>query len=293
MAISASIVKVYAARLVDDLVRVSPWANVIENVSSDVASGAEKVDISSLVTVPTIRDYVEGTPLQAPERLTDAATELTLNRKQYFNAKIEDTHRFATRPDFMGRYVTRATQAMANSLSDNIRAVFNAGVDAGRAVSATAVDISDATEDATKFAAIKEVMQAASARATAENWPREGRWAIVSPLHEDWIARGITLTNAGQDQLAATFASGSIPNPLYGWNVLVDSDADRADDGSRQATTDSVYFGCLDAAVFAVTLNNTEAYRPENDFADAIKGLMVHGAMVLDDSKAMFQRFTA
>ena len=87
--------------------------------------------------------------------------------------------------------------------------------------------------------------------------------------------------SAGADRLVL----GGFFRQLFGLNLIPDRSMSNADAASNKVGQIQIAIGMPDAIYLAEQIRQTEAYRPEKDFQDAVKGLSVYGGKRVDATK--------
>lgn len=284
MAIDNMQQEVWAAGLLRALYAESVYTSAANRNYERDASNAHMVHISSITNSPTIRDYAKATALEAPETLDDADQVLNLDQQKYFNVKVQDIDAVQTRPDIMGEYLRKAAIAVAQVVDSFASGLLNTSVGAAiaNAAAATSLRIRNVEVDATNdnetgknllngMIEILELVEDANVSTTA------GKFMFITPYWSRMI-RKYFLENAEGLFVPATqeqIMQGLIGN-FYGFEMR------RTNRSPQHRTTDSIIVTTSDAWTMADQIAEIEGYRPENDFADAVKGLYVYGGRVLD-----------
>ena len=106
-------------------------------------------------------------------------------------------------------------------------------------------------------------------------------WAIVPPWFTGMLQKDPRFTNYGTGPNRETLLNGKIGRAA-GFEIKESNNLSGATSGTL-AVAGGVYTilaGVKDAATFAEQINKTEAFRPEDGFNDAVKGLHLYGAKV-------------
>jgi len=266
MAITESQVTIWAAELQSSLKKALVFAGpqaVNRNYEGEIRSAGDSVRILS-ISRPTIGDYVKGTTSIDPETLTDAERTLLIDQVKYFSFELDDVDYAQTRNG--GALLTEAAMESAFGLADTADqyvAGLYTGAAAGNKISTTAITSSALAVTGLINLAVK-LDQA--------NVPRQGRYVIIPPWYH-----GLLL---GSDLFAPVDASGSsealrngIVGRAFGFDVFLSNNVIN--------TTGDDYLvsaGYTGAITFAEQINKVEAYRPQDAFSDAMKGLHLYGA---------------
>ncbi len=220
----------------------------------------EKVRVVS-PTRPTIGDYKVGTNINSPEEMDGLEQLLEITEAKYFNFMVDDIDKAQSIKGMMEAYMGEATDALAS-----VRDEFVAKTAAQGSV------LNQITQTISSEDDMKKVIDEGLVKLWEGNVPISEQVSIVMPPkyydlfkssmqalytdNVDLIRKGIVGRYSG----AEVRMSNSIFN-----------------DG----THDNILVMTRKAVAVAGQINQTEAYRPEGRFADAVKGLDVYGAKVV------------
>jgi len=115
------------------------------------------------------------------------------------------------------------------------------------------------------------------------NVPRSGRWIVVPPeLRALLLKDNRFVANASSPQAYVSLLNGEV-GQAAGFTVKMSNNIPKAGDSGVTVPDGSLrfYAGTNDALAFAYDVEKIETYRPENRFADAVKGLFVYGGKVI------------
>ncbi|MGH3784322.1 MAG: hypothetical protein ACRDRO_27800 [Pseudonocardiaceae bacterium] len=244
---------------------------VNRDYEGDIANAGDTVRITS-ISDPTINTYSPNSTSIVPEELSDAARTLVIDQCKYFAFFVDDVDMRQAIGNVMPEAMSRAAYKLAD-IVDQYLASFYTGAQAANVIGSTggAVDVTAATPSA----AYDTVLVPLRTKLSRANVPTIGRYVVVSPeFHSRLLldSRFIKVNEAGTDMglrngmvgRAAGFdilESNNTPNPTG--NVQV------------------VQAGVSSALSFAEQINKTEAYRPQDKFADAVKGLALYGGKLI------------
>ncbi len=264
MALENFIPKIWSARLLENLRKDHVLAEVANtDWEGDIANYGDTVKINSIGPV-TVRDYKKGDDIERDE-LDDAQTILTIDQAKYFNFSIDDIDQAQQRPKVMDEAMEEAAHALSDE-SDKFLAEF----------AKEAHRIEDAGE--TQAQDVYEHLSQVNRKLDEANVPQADRWGVITP----WYMQKLVLAKIFEQQ--GSFAADQVENDGYvgealGISLYMSNNL-REDYGNDD---DSLMpFGTRRAISFAEQILNMEAYRPEDSFADAMKGLYVYGGKVVD-----------
>ena len=217
----------------------------------------------------TVSNYAPNVTSITPEQLAASQTVLEIDKAKYFAFYIDDVDNAQTNPKLMNEAMRKAAWALAD-VSDQLIAGFYGS--AGTTVGCTGIH-ADGTE-------ALPVLSDAARALDENNVPSQGRWVVVPPwFHQRLINAEVLLTD-GSIVADASYRNGYV-GKAYGFDVYMSNNLTT---GISTVGNRSHYglAGVNRAMSFAEQIVKVEAYRPENSFADAVKGLHVYGAKVID-----------
>jgi len=220
----------------------------------------------------TIENYDGSSGIGDPEELDDASTVLDIDQAKYFNFRIEDIDQAQMNVSLM-ESATRDSGYRLADLADQ----YIAGIMAAQAGLSVGSDVSPKTFDGATDSVAEELLAVKVALDEA-NVPSQNRWVVAPPwlvgqLIKDGWAASVAWTETENIMMNAEVCK------LFGFNILQSNNVPHT-----TGTLYKVIAGVSRATTFADSVNDTEAYRPEKFFADALRGLHCYGAKVIDPS---------
>lgn len=311
MAFDSFIPEVWSARLLEHLDKLHVYAGLMNrDYEGDIRAFGDTVHINQLGAI-TIRDY-NGSDIADPEELDGTQQNLVVDRAKYFNFQVKDIDNAQSNPKLIDSAMQRASYGINDEIDRYLAALLVSGCksenvlyDAAHAVTPTSSTAYDYLVD------LGTVL-------SENNVPMLGRWAVVPPWYhalllkdERFVGNGTGYNQAvlqgGVVGEAAGFQihlSNNVPhvysktsdesvNSAKTYYVLDESGVylpvaspKAADLGDyyEQQTAQQILAGTNAAGAFAEQLVELEAYRLEKNFSDAVKGLHVYGAKVVQPS---------
>lgn len=222
---------------------------------------AKEVKILNAVR-PTTKKYVPGTPI---EKEYISATEMTLKLDQfyYFNIALDDIHEAQSVPGAMECTAKEGSLALAEEGDKYVASLVKAGVDAGtiEAIDGGAV---------TKTNAVDKVEDAFAVLYGNNCKVSESYWLEIAPSFHKVLRPSLTELLTNNVEMAKKGIVGRYGNANVTIENLLASDETSV---YNQLRTEH-------AIAFAEQINKVEAYRPQDAFEDALKGLYVFGGLV-------------
>lgn len=238
----------------------------------DVAQAGSTVRITS-ISRPTIGDYVPNSTSISPEQVQDAQRTLVIDQSKYFAFGVDDVDARQARGNVLTQAMSEAAYALADTVDQFIAGLYTGVASANNLGTVDLTSISPST-GVTFYDKVLLPLGTALSRASV---PTNGRYVVVSPesleslLHDD---RFIKVNESGT---ADGLRNGQIGRAA-GFDVLVSN--------NTPGTVDApvIIAGTSGAITFADQINKVEAYRPQDAFEDAVKGLALYGAKLIRPS---------
>lgn len=265
MPISLSQPKLWSARLLAHLDKTFVYGAAFtnRNYEGEIKDAGSSVRILQVGEV-TVNDY-SGT-LNEPEGLNDAALELVVDQKKYFNFVVDDVDAQQSIIKLVDEGSKRAAQAMSD-VRDIFVASFHSSVDAGNLVGTDAAPIvvGFAGGQTKPYDAFLDLTQ----KLDEANVPTVDRRVVLPP----WFIRALKAQFGDRgsglgDKIALDGMAGSVDGvTIYQSNNVPNVNGDKY----------KILMG-KDYITFADSIVKTETYRPERKFGTGVKGLHVYGA---------------
>jgi hypothetical protein len=232
-------------------------------------------DSVNILTIgkPTIKSYVAGTTTVTPEQLDAAQKTLHIDQADYFAVSVRDVDRAQMFAAIKGGLMSQVSRLGGIGMAETVDA-YLAGLYT-QASTTNALGTISVTTGAIAYTTLRKL----ALKLDEANVPNDGtRYAIARPwfwsllLEDDRFVKAAYRGDGG-----ATLANGWVGDiPAFSLKCLASNNAPlvTGDDYAVQA-------GHPGALSSAMQLTQMEAYRPEADFADAIKGLQLYGGKVV------------
>lgn len=236
-------------------------AVLVEDCNTEFEGDAvrgQKVKILG-VARPTVGDYT-GENIGAPEEVADSAQFLEITQAKFFNFGVDDVDKAQSIDGLMPALLEESAAALAKE-----RDIFIASqaLNAGKITESTAITSADEAKAALDEAFVW----------LWGNGVNVGDEAVINVT--PWFY------NLFKDKLTAIYTDNMelIKRGIVGMynGAMVKISNNLHNDG----TDDYLMVRTKKAIAFAGQINETEAYRPEQLFKDAVKGLDTYGARVV------------
>lgn len=275
MAVTGFIPKLWSARLLNALDKSHVFANVVNrDYEGEIKKMGDTVHINTIGAV-TIGTYTQNTDFSSgPETLATTDQTLTIDQAKYFNFQVDDIDKAQAAGDIMDKAMTRAAYGLADASDKYIAGILAGAADASNLVSSSAVALtsSNVYENVVKMRTILD----------KANVPTAGRWLVIPPEMYALILLDDRFVKTGGEMAEGILRTGLVAQAA-GFDIYLSNNCVSANVSEK--TTYTIVGGVDSAATYAEQIVSTEAYRPEKRFADAVKGLHVYGAKVVDKAQ--------
>jgi N4-gp56 family major capsid protein len=273
MAVDTFIPEVWRAELLTTLeenyVLAAPQATN-RDYEGTIANAGDTVHIGSL-TDPTVSTYTKNVTTIDPQTLTTTDQSLVIDQSKYFAFEVDDVDQRQAQNG--GALLTTAARRAAVKLQELVDTYV------GTLMTTNAGTIL-AAQDAATAAAAYAVLVRLKVALDRANVPQAGRWVAVSPEFYALLLMDARFTDASAYGQGGVVANGLVGRAL-GFDVRVSTNLPAGTAGTLPEVSSWIIAGHQMATTFAEQINKTEAYRPDNSFSDAIKGLHLYGAKVV------------
>lgn len=275
MAVTGFIPKLWSARLLNALDKSHVFANVVNrDYEGEIKKMGDTVHINTIGAV-TIGTYTQNTDFSSgPETLATTDQTLTIDQAKYFNFQVDDIDAAQAAGDIMDKAMTRAAYGLADASDKYIAGILAGAADASNLVSSSAVALtsSNVYENVVKMRTILD----------KANVPTAGRWLVIPPEMYALILLDDRFVKTGGEMAEGILRTGLVAQAA-GFDIYLSNNCVSASVSDK--VTYTITGGVDSAATYAEQIVSTEAYRPEKRFADAVKGLHVYGAKVVDKAQ--------
>lgn len=255
----------------------------------EIREHGDTVHIRHFTTGGTIRDYTRNTPLAAPDRPADDALTLLIDQLKAFYIAVDDVDAAQADLSIMDKFLERTARNLAVTLDSFAAGLFlsNALVANTVGTDATPVTIkADGTGDFTPYKFCVEARK----RLQKQSTPGDDRWMVVNADVEAeflndpvFISGGAGVAGAENAGGASVVRQGQIGR-IAGFDILT-TEAIQSSPGSGGAPVANhkvIYGDGNYSLTWADQVIKVEAERLQGEFSDALKGLNVYGAKVIE-----------
>lgn len=260
MSVKNFIPKIWSARLLANLDnQLSALSMVNRDYEGEISQFGDIVYINQMGDI-TIKTYT-GADIDAPEELTSVQQTLKIDKANYFNFAVKDIDSAQANVALVDKAMERASYQLADAMDKDIFEAMatGAGVKIGTAsapIELTAENIYDTIVDI-------------AVKLNEKNVPKGGRKLVLPPFAIGMLAKDARFTK--QETVLASGVVGRVA----GMDIIESNNL------KSTSTYVAAVAGLPEATAFANQVSETEAYRPESNFADAVKGLSIYGRSVV------------
>lgn len=273
MAVDTFIPEVWSATLLTTLdenyVLAAPGA-INRDYEGEIRQGGDTVHIGTL-TDPTVSTYTKNVTTIDPQTLTTTDDTLVIDQSKYFAFEVDDVDMRQVRDG--GRLMTTAAARAAVKLQELADTYVGTLMVAGADSIGTPVAITTSDDAFGILIDLKVALDRA-------NVPQAGRWVAVAPEFYALLLKDARFIDASQYGNNQAITNGLVGRAL-GFDIRVSTNLPAGTAGTPPAVSSFVIAGHSMATTFAEQINKVEAYRPDNSFSDAVKGLHLYGAKVV------------
>ena len=278
MAVDNFIPEIWSAQLLSSLKKSLVYAGpgvISRDYEGDIANQGDTVRITS-ISQPTIAPYVKNSTTITPETLTDAQQNLLIDQANYFAFEVDDIDYRQTADG--GALMTEAADESGYGLADaadQFVAALYSDIDAGNDIGGgSPVTVASSADAVAALIDLKVALDDAKVR-------NDGRFVVVSPWFHGRLLGSDLFVRADASGSADTLRNGMVGR-AFGFDVLLSHNTPTVLDDSV------VIAGVPGAWTYAEQILKTEAFRPEDSFSDALKGLHVFGSKVIRPTSLAF-----
>lgn len=251
------------------LVYGSP-AVVNRDYEGEIQDAGDVVKITS-ISDPTVATYTPNGTVITPEELTDAQRNLVIDQMKYFAYKVDDVDKAQAKGNVMPQATARGGYQFAKT-ADSFVASLYTGADAANQLGT--VHISSGAIAFTQLRLLALALDEADV-------PEDQRYVVARP----WFWSLMLEETKFIDASARGDGGATLRNGFVGHIPLLGMDAYKSNQAPLVTGDDYVVqAGVPQAITFAQQINKLEAYRPEDSFSDAVKGLHVYGGKLVRPS---------
>ena len=237
----------------------------------EIKAKGDRVKIN-MFSDPTIAPYTKDTTIITPENLSASQRELIVDQAKYFAFEVDDIDA-AQGGVTLAEPIRRAGYKLADTADAYLLGLYaQAGIVQNTA--AAPVDLTSLNVEE-EILALKEVMD-------LKGVEQNGRFLIVPP----WIVSKIILAGLTTKTANDIMWANGMVDSIFNFTVFQSQNVYKTS-ATTWAGTASLAGVAGESFGFAEQIVSVEAYRPDNAFSDAVKGLHLYGAKIMRPDKTV------
>lgn len=260
MAVTNFIPTICSARLNEGFKKALVYGNCVNtDYEGEIKGAGSTVKINSVGAV-TIDNYDKSTGINKPQELDSSQSTLTIDQAKYFNFQVDDIDKAQANVDLLDAGIKEASYGLAN-VADQYIANFYTEVKAGNTIGDDTTPIVPSIANAYDYLIDLGVILDENNVSEIDRFVVVPSWFYGLLLKDPRYTKEIDIMRTGfvgNIDNMAVYKSNNVPNTL----------------GEKY----KIIAGQKSAISFAGQVDSIEAYRPESQFSDAVKGLQVYGA---------------
>lgn len=260
MAVTNFIPTIWSARLNEGFKKALVYGNCVNNdYEGEIKGAGSTVKINSVGAV-TIDNYDKSTGINKPQELDSSQSTLTIDQAKYFNFQVDDIDKAQANVDLLDAGIKEASYGLAN-VADQYIANFYTEVKAGNTIGDDTTPIVPSITNAYDYLIDLGVILDENSVSEIDRFVVVPSWFYGLLLKDPRFTKEIDIMRTGfvgNIDNMAVYKSNNVPNTS----------------GEKY----KIIAGQKSAISFAGQVDSVEAYRPESQFSDAVKGLQVYGA---------------
>lgn len=254
----------------------SPYV-VNRNWEGEIKAGGDTVKICQIGDV-TVADYAKNSTAITYAALESAGQLLKVDQAKYFSFVVDSIDRAQAKGDISMLGLEQASYKLKDAQDQYVAGLYaQAGLTTNLGTTASPLAIT-AADSATSYTGVLELFSLITEALDNANVPEEGRFVVIPPaLKRKLVMKsvvGFTSTSVQQEAVAM----GKVQNAL-GFNILTSNNV--ANVGTAASPKYKVLAGSTSAITFADQIVEIETLKISGQFGDAVRGLMVYGAKVV------------
>lgn len=275
MSLDNFIPALWEASLLENLNNEHVYADVMNrDYEGDFSSAGDTVRINSVGRI-NISTYIKNSTTITVQNPDGAGQNLVIDQSKYFAFSIDDIDKAQTKPKLMNAHMEEASWGLSDTIDADLASELwsnmagNGTANTGnRLVDATSVGTGATDDDA------YQLLIDLGVQLDVNNVPKGGRWAVIPPWFAGMLAKDPRATSFGTSKNRSDYANGRVGGMVAGFDLRVSNNV------TLNGAAYRISAGYRGAATFAKQIQDVEAYRPQGDFSDAMKGLLLYGRKI-------------
>lgn len=263
LTVTEFIPQLWSARFLANLHKNLVYGKIANKDYEGELKYGSKVRISHIGPI-TISDYSTTTGVAAVEDVKGDGTWLEITEQKAFNFKVEDIVAVQSNARLVDEAMGEAAYAMGDTIDKFI---------AGHYTGAALTIGDDTTPQNVTVATAYDLLVDIGVKLDENNVPAAGRYVVLPAWFLGMLAKDPRFTKEPK-----VLENGVVEGQVVSRMQLYMSNNVPNTAGAKY----KILAGTMRAIAYAGQISKIEPYRPEKFFADAVKGLFVYGAKVVD-----------
>lgn len=242
---------------------------VNRDYEGDIREAGNTVKIASISDV-AIGEYVKNSDIDDPTLLTDTEQTLSIDQAKYFNFYVDRIDRAQQNVNVLDYAIRRSAWKFRDAADSFIAATMEAAVLGPNTIGTTGTPHVPTKDDAYEYLVDLGTILDES------NTPIEGRFVIVPAWFHGLLLKDDRFVNAGTMRSDRRLANGTV-GEAAGFDILKSNNVPN-DTGTKFR----IIAGHSVATLYVEQILDLHTFKPEKRFGDAVKGLHVYGAKVVE-----------
>ncbi|WP_250277375.1 P22 phage major capsid protein family protein [[Clostridium] colinum] len=265
--LSITIPKIWSARILENLRNSLVYANLLNrDYEGEIKQFGDTVKIFSLNDI-TVKKYTKNTDIDAPETLNADELMLVIDQSNYFNFYVDKIDITQSKLELVDKGSMNAAYMLAAEADKYVAGLLKAGT-------ATAKLGNDSTPIVITKENAYEMLVKMKVLLDKKNVPAEGRWVVFPPEYEGFMLLDPRFAyNTGQSE--NRLVNGKVARAA-GFDIYISNNVPNTSNEKYK-----VIASWKNCGTYAEQIVDTEIYKPEKRFGNAVKGLHVFGGKIL------------
>lgn len=239
------------------------YQDVIENVGQIKGKSVHFTNIGAV----TVSDYTKDTNI-SNQTLTDSGITVSMDQAKYFSVNVDDINTAQTDVDIMTEVIRKGTFGLKNQIDTYIASLYaDAGIVADLGDDITPIDINSSN--------VLTYLRLISQKLDEANADTGSRWIVIPPWMKNKLFTALPALDTNNSEMLKSGYIGAYDGLKIYWSNNVPN---------TTGTLYKVMAGDGDAFRFGMNVEKIEGLRNSAQFGDVVRGLMVYGAEVTQDS---------
>lgn len=262
---------VWAARLLTALEKSLVYGQTgvcNRDYEGEIREAGNTVKIASIGDV-AIGDYFKDTDIADPAALSDSDQSLVIDQQKYFNFYVDSIDRAQQNVNVLDEAMRRSARALREKADAFIASVMDGAIPGGNKIGSLGTPKVPTKADAYEYLVDLGVLL------DEANAPMDGRFVVIPAWFHGLLLKDDRFVAAGSRGSDNALANGEV-GEAAGFKILKSNNVP-----NTTGTKYRIIAGHRVATAYVDQVVDLNTYQPEKRFGDAVKGLHVYGAKVV------------